>query len=42
MWRAFCAALEACGTEDDRRADMIDAALATFAVFESWFSSTVP
>lgn len=37
MWRACCAALEACGADPDRRAEMLDAALASFAAFEAWF-----
>jgi heme oxygenase len=42
MWRAFCVALEACGTDAGRRADMVEAALATFAAFESWFTLPAP
>ena len=37
MWREFCAALEQCGDSPERRADMIGAALAAFAVFGDWF-----
>lgn len=42
MWRAFCAALEAGGTDAGRRADMVAAALATFAAFEAWFTLPAP
>ncbi|CAH2601068.1 bacteriophytochrome heme oxygenase BphO [Rhodovastum atsumiense] len=38
MWRSFCAALEACGADPGRRAEMTAAALATFAAFEAWFN----
>jgi heme oxygenase len=38
MWRAFCAALEACGTDAGRQVEMTDAALATFGAFEAWFT----
>ncbi len=37
MWREFCAALEQCGDSAERRAEMIGAALAAFAVFGDWF-----
>ena len=39
MWREFCAALEACGDTPQRRAEMIDAALAAFAAFGDWFGA---
>jgi heme oxygenase len=42
MWRAFCAALDTCGTDAADRADMIDAALASFSAFESWFTLPEP
>jgi heme oxygenase len=38
MWRACCLALEACGADPARRAEMLAAATATFAAFEAWFS----
>jgi heme oxygenase len=37
MWRACCAAIEACGAEPDARAEMIAGAQRTFAAFEAWF-----
>jgi heme oxygenase len=42
MWRTCCQALEACGADPDRRAEMLAAAAATFAAFEAWFDPTVP
>lgn len=41
MWRACCAAIEACGTTPAGRADMIRGAEATFAAFEAWFAEDV-
>jgi heme oxygenase len=38
MWRSCCQALEACGADPARRAEMLAAAAATFAAFEVWFS----
>jgi heme oxygenase len=38
MWRDCCAALERCGAEPARRAEMLAAAAATFLAFEAWFS----
>ncbi|MDO9709956.1 biliverdin-producing heme oxygenase [Paracraurococcus lichenis] len=38
MWRACCAALEHCGAEPARRAEMLAAAEATFLAFEAWFA----
>jgi heme oxygenase len=37
MWRGFCEALERCGAEPARRAEMLCAANACFAAFEAWF-----
>jgi heme oxygenase len=42
MWRACCAAIEACGAAPERRAAMIQAALDTFAAFETWFADFRP
>jgi heme oxygenase len=42
MWRSFCDALEASGTDAEQRSDMIAAALSTFAAFESWFARPGP
>ena len=39
MWRELCAALESCGDTPARRAEMIGAALAVFAVFGDWFAA---
>jgi heme oxygenase len=39
MWRACCAAVERGGAEPAARAAMIEAALATFAAFETWFAA---
>ena len=36
MWRACCAALEACGAGPAGRAEMLAAAVETFAAFEAW------
>ena len=38
MWRSCCQALEACGADPARRAEMLAAAEATFAAFEAWFA----
>ncbi|MCB4821396.1 biliverdin-producing heme oxygenase [Roseicella aerolata] len=38
MWRDCCAALERCGAEPARRAEMLAAAAATFCAFEASFS----
>ena len=39
MWRSCCAAIERCGTVPEARAAMIQGGLATFAAFESWFTT---
>ncbi|MCZ8146691.1 MAG: biliverdin-producing heme oxygenase [Roseomonas sp.] len=39
MWRSCCAAIERCGTAPQARAEMVQGALATFAAFESWFTT---
>ncbi|MGG5811534.1 biliverdin-producing heme oxygenase [Falsiroseomonas sp. CW058] len=36
MWRDCCAAIEACGADPARRAEMVDGAVATFEAFEAW------
>jgi heme oxygenase len=41
MWRSCCQALEACGAEPERRAEMLAAAAATFAAFEAWFTPAI-
>ncbi|MBK1657437.1 biliverdin-producing heme oxygenase [Paracraurococcus ruber] len=38
LWRECCAALEACGADPLRRAEMLAAAEASFLAFEAWFS----
>ena len=39
MWRSCCAAIDRCGTAPQARAEMVQGALATFAAFESWFTT---
>ena len=42
MWRALCAAIEACGADPRRLAAMIEGASATFGAFEAWFTRPEP
>ncbi|TCZ59746.1 biliverdin-producing heme oxygenase [Roseicella aquatilis] len=37
LWRECCIALEACGADPARRAEILEAAAESFAAFESWF-----
>jgi heme oxygenase len=42
MWRACCAAIEACGAKPGQRAVMVQGARDTFAAFETWFGTFTP